>query len=363
MSPLTDHLRQLIRREGPLTVARYMAECLGHPRYGYYMTRDPLGRAGDFITAPEVSQMFGELLGAWTAAVWQALGSPAKLAVLELGPGHGTLLADALRVLARLPGLMGALSIHLVEISPVLRTRQQAALRSAAAPLAWHDSVTEALAAAADSPTVVLANEFIDALPIHQLVQAPTGWRERLIICEDAGFAFALDSKPTPLEALIPPHLRAAPPGSVVEVAPAALDMTGTLAAHLLRVGGAALLIDYGYETPALGDTLQAMRGHAYAPVLDTPGEADLTAHVDFAALADAARSKGARALGPVPQGAFLDALGLAERAARLSAANPAAAHDVAAAYDRLTSPQAMGTLFKVLALASPGLPLPGFPA
>lgn len=363
MTPLADHLTRLIRREGPISVARYMAECLGHPEHGYYMTRDPLGRAGDFITAPEVSQIFGELLGAWTATAWQAMGRPASFHLMELGPGRGTLMADALRAMKTLPGLMNALEVHLVDISPVLRTAQQRTLGSHAAPKRWHASVAEALSNA-QGPTVVLANEFFDALPIHQLVMTAHGWRERLItVTDNGGFVFALDTRPTPLAAMITPALKAVPAGSVTEVAPAALSIIGDLATHLCQHGGAALIIDYGHVEPGLGDTLQAVCNHQYAPVLSAPGEADLTAHVDLDALKTAALSKGAAVAGPVTQGAFLNALGAGARTARLAAANTANTAGVEAAYDRLTGADAMGTLFKVLAISQPGLPLPGFSA
>jgi NADH dehydrogenase [ubiquinone] 1 alpha subcomplex assembly factor 7 len=363
MTPLAAYIGQIIAREGPISVACYMAACLGHPEHGYYMTRDPLGRAGDFTTAPEISQIFGELLGAWTAALWQALGRPAPFHLMELGPGRGTLMMDALKVLKAQPGLMEALAVHLVEMSPVLRAAQRHTLAAAGVPIAWHGNVAEALAAA-PGPTVVLANEFFDALPIHQLVMTPQGWRERLVAMDDeGGLVFTVDHKPTVLEALIAPALRLAPPDSVAEVAPAALSIMGDLATHVMAHGGAALIIDYGHAVPGLGDTLQAVRNHQYAPVLEAPGEADLTAHVDFAALQAAARSKRAYTAGPVGQGPFLNALGAAVRADRLKAANPAQAADIQAAYDRLTGADAMGTLFKVLAIGQPNLPLPGFPA
>ena len=362
MTALIDHLRQVIRREGAISVARYMAEALGHPQHGYYVTRDPLGRGGDFITAPEVSQMFGELIGLWAAAIWQALGSPEKFVLIELGPGRGTLMTDALRALKAVPKLSSAVAVHLVDMSPALRAIQQRALAQAGA--FWHQRLEDALAAAGDAPTVIIANEFFDALPIHQLIRTDEGWRQRLVgLDAEERFIFMLDSNPTGLAAMIPPVLAGAPVGSVVEVSPASFNLAGELARHVLRVGGAALIIDYGHNQSGVGDTLQAVKSHSYVDVLDTPGEADLTAHVDFAVLATVARQQGAAVFGPIEQGRFLETLGLRVRAERLAAATPARAAAIWAAHRRLTADDAMGTLFKALAIASPNFAVPGFPS
>ncbi len=362
MTALATHLRQVIRREGAITVARFMSETLGHPEHGYYMTRDPFGAGGDFITAPEVSQMFGELIGLWVAAVWQALGGPKKLSLIELGPGRGTLMADALRAVKTVPKLSSALDVHLVDMSPALRAIQQRALAQAGA--FWHQRLEDALAAAGDAPTVVIANEFFDALPIHQLIRSDEGWRQRLVgLDAEERFAFQLDNNPTGLAAMIPPALTDVPMGSVVELSPASLNLVGELARHVLRGGGAALIIDYGHSAPGAGDTLQAVKGHGYVDIFETPGEADLTAHVDFTALATVARQQGAAVFGPIEQRRFLEALGLRLRAERLAAATPERAAEIWSAHRRLTAEDAMGTLFKALAIARPGMAIPGFSA
>ena len=366
MTGLTDHLRRRIALEGPLTVARYMEECLGNPHHGYYMTRDPLGAAGDFTTAPEVSQMFGELLGLWAAVTWQAMGEPGEIHLIELGPGRGTLMADALRAAAGVPAFRAAIRVHLVEMSPVLRAKQAetlAALHPNLAPDWWND-----LSQVPDGPAIVLANEFFDALPVRQFQRGPDGWRERLVVWDQTGgkdgngaFAFAL-SGVAPKTPLIPPPLDAAPDGAMVEICPAGLRKAHTLAARLAEQGGAALIIDYGHDRSAPGETLQAVKDHAYADVLARPGEADLTTHVDFQQLAATAIQAGAAAHGPVGQGDFLKVLGIAERAAALAAnADERQQAEISAAFDRLTGEDTggMGRLFRVLALQHPGLPAP----
>ncbi|MGO8915961.1 MAG: class I SAM-dependent methyltransferase [Stellaceae bacterium] len=356
MNELSRLVAQRIRATGPLTVADFMTEALLHPRLGYYTTRDPLGARGDFTTAPEISQIFGELIGLWCADAWEKMGRPARVILAELGPGRGTLMADALRALKRAPDFRRALRLHLVEASPVLRAAQRAAL--AAADPTWHDS----LASLPDGPVILLANEFLDALPIRQVLRGERSWHERLVTLDADGetLAFAVDAAPSAAAALVPPRLRDAPPGSLCELRPAALSLAAGLGARLARQGGIALFIDYGYWPSACGDTLQALARHRRHGVLADPGAADLTAHVDFAALATAARAAGARAWGPVPQGGFLAALGLAERAAALIAR--ASQEQVAAIESgcrRLIDPAEMGTLFKVLALADPALPAP----
>ena len=356
MTGLRDHLARRITLEGPLTVAQYMADCLGHPRFGYYLTRDPLGAAGDFTTAPEISQMFGELLGLWAAERWQAMGSPDPVILAELGPGRGTLMADALRAAKAVPGFLAAARIHLVETSPVLRQRQGQAL--ADAQVAWHDDV----AALPPGPMVLLVNEFFDALPIRQFVRNAGGWRERLVgLGDDGGLRFVL-SPAQAANPLVPPALAAAPEGSTVEVCPAGLAIAQSLGRRLAEAPGAALIVDYGTGRSAPGDSLQAVKGHAFADPLAGPGEADLTAHVDFQQLAQAALAGGAMSFGPVGQGAFLRSLGIDHRAAALKAAADARQRaDIDAALARLTGmgDGQMGSLFKVLALQSPALPPP----
>ncbi len=356
MNQLSRLLARRIRATGPLTIADFMTEALLHPRFGYYTTRDPLGARGDFTTAPEVSQIFGELIGLWCADAWQRMGRPAPVILAELGPGRGTLMADALRALKIAPEFRRALSLHLVETSPVLRAAQRAALGPASP--AWHDSI----ATLPDGPLILIANEFLDALPIRQLLRGETSWHERLVALDADGerLAFAADAAPSAAAALVPPGLRAAAPGSLCEIRPAALSLAAGLGARLMRQGGVALFIDYGYWPSACGDTLQALAGHRRRAVLDNPGAADLTAHVDFETLAAAARAAGARVWGPVPQGRFLAALGLAERAAALLArARPEQVAAIESGCQRLIDPAEMGTLFKALALADPALPAP----
>ncbi|MHB2167061.1 class I SAM-dependent methyltransferase [Alsobacter sp. R-9] len=345
MTPLGREIAALIAAEGPIPVERYMALCLGHPRHGYYMTRDPFGAEGDFVTAPEVSQMFGELLGLWCVDTWQRMGSPAPLRLVELGPGRGTLMADALRAARLVPAFLAAADVHFVETSPVLRARQAATLAGAATRPAWHDG----LDTIPPGPAIVIANEFFDALPVAQFVRTARGWCERLVgLGEDGALRFGLAAEPHRGIAL------AAPEGAVVEVPAAATAVVRSLAARFASQGGALLAIDYGHDGAGIGDTLQAVKRHAFVDVLAEPGEADVTVHVDFAALARAAAGSGVLVHGPVTQGAFLDALGLAARAERLArGAAPERAAAVHAARERLAGggPGGMGALFKVMAL------------
>jgi len=351
---LEDEIRRRIAVAGPMPVRQYMSLCLSHPELGYYTTRDPLGRAGDFITAPEVSQMFGELVGVWCIDTWERMGRPDPVILAELGPGRGTLMADLLRASRAVPDFRRALRLHLVETSPVLRATQAATLNEAAPR--WHDDI----ATLPEGPLLLVANEFLDALPIRQLVRKADGWHERRItLGRDGTLAFTLAATPD-AAAAIPPGLRSAPSGSLCEIRPAATALAASLGARLSRQGGVALFIDYGHAASACGDTLQAVKGHRRHDVLAEPGTADLTAHVDFAAFASAATEAGARAWGPVTQAAFLAALGLARRAAVLTQrATPAQAEAIAAACRRLIDSEQMGTLFKVLALAAPTLPAP----
>lgn len=361
-TPLLAELREIISAEGPIGVARYMGLALGHPRHGYYVTRDPLGAAGDFTTAPEISQMFGEMIGLWAAETWRLMGEPATLRLVELGPGRGTLMADALRAARALPAFLDAVEVHLVETSPVLAGAQRAALAACGQPaaggrrVAWHARLEDV----PGGPAIVIANEFLDALPIRQFERRERGWHERLVgLGPDGALAFGLAPEPEPA---LPSPGR---PGDVLEVGEAAQAVARRLAERLVREGGAALLVDYGHVRPGYGDTLQAVRRHAYADPLADPGEADLTAHVDFAALARVASAAGALVHGPVTQGAFLSGIGIAARAERLRrAAGPEGASAIDAALARLVEPGQMGRLFKVLALSGPGLsPLPGLPA
>lgn len=359
MTPLARRLIQCIRREGPLPVHDYMALCLGDPEHGYYRNADAIGRGGDFITAPEISQTFGELIGLWTATVWTSLGRPDPLRLVELGPGRGTLMADALRAIAKTaPEFRAAVDLHLVEINPQLRARQAAALESARPT--WHDVLDTVPAGAA----IVIANEFLDALPVDQFVRGGDGWHRRCVGLDAEGrLAFATGPRVAdpPLE---PAHAQA-PDGAIVEISPAGRALVAALARRIAAQGGAALLIDYGAPASGTGDTLQAVRRHKMVDALQLPGESDLTAHVDFAALARAARDAGGTAHGPVPQGVFLNRLGIAARVAvLLRAASPRQRADIAAACERLIGEAQMGTLFQVLAITARAAPAPpGFDA
>ncbi|QTL05829.1 SAM-dependent methyltransferase [Aquabacter sp. L1I39] len=352
MTPLEEEIRALIAAEGPIPVSRYMALCLAHPVHGYYLTRDPLGAKGDFTTAPEISQMFGELLGLWSAAVWQSMHAPQTVRLVELGPGRGTLMADALRAGRIVPGFTDAVDVHLVETSPVLRRKQEEALRPSGARVTWHARIEDVPA----GPSIILANEFFDALPIAQFVRAANGWHERKVgIGPDGALAFGVDPISSPMASAfarhIPPPYK---PGAVLEhLESGAME---ALAGRLAAGEGAALIIDYGHMRSGLGDTLQALSAHRFADPLAQPGEADLTAHVDFAALARSATRAGARAFGPLTQGDFLERLGLSARADRLkfnATVDQKEAVDVAHRRLAGTADGEMGTLFKVLCLTS----------
>lgn len=337
-----DAIAAAIAIHGPIPVAHFMAAANRH----YYATRDPLGAGGDFTTAPETSQMFGELIGLWLADLWARGGKP-DAHYVELGPGRGTLAADALRAM-KSAGLEPA--VHFVETSPVLRDRQRERHPGAM----FHDDV-ETLPA--NAPLLIVANEFFDALPVRQIVHAANGWRERHIAWSPPLFVpVASGSR---LDEILPEHLRSAPVGSIIETSPASAAITRQLAHRIATQGGAALIVDYGYEGPAVGDTLQAVRGHAFANPFEEPGERDLTAHVDFGTLAEAAQAEGARSFGPVTQGALLEALGIRARAERLAEASLDRREEIAAAVERLTGAAQMGTLFKALALTAPDWPLP----
>jgi NADH dehydrogenase [ubiquinone] 1 alpha subcomplex assembly factor 7 len=357
---LETEIKRHIDANGPISVAEYMALCLADPRYGYYTTRDPFGARGDFITAPDVSQMFGELIGLWMAAVWHEIGSPKPVHIVELGPGGGTLMADALRAMKIVPGLREGAVVHLVEVSPVLRMRQEQALETAGVPVLWHATLDEV----AEGAALIVANEFFDALPVHQAVKDAGGWHERRVgIDADGKLQFVLAPEPlADFESRLPPRLRDAPNGAVFEWR--APEVARVLGARVAK-GGAALVIDYGHAHSGLGDTLQAMHAHAYADPLHAPGECDLTAHVDFERLIADVSSVGAAAFGPLDQGEFLRRLGIEQRAAKLKAnASPAVAADIDAALARLTGngPKQMGALFKVVALAQHSrVPPPGF--
>jgi SAM-dependent MidA family methyltransferase len=355
VNALKRKILALIEAHGPLTVAQYMAIALGDPEHGYYMRRDPLGR--DFITAPEVSQIFGELIGVFFLHVWEDRGRPKNILLVELGPGRGTLMADMMRAAAKLrPEFVDAARITLVETSPALRTKQAATL--AALPVNWVSRFDDV---PADGPLFLIANEFFDALPIHQFVRDERGWHERMVTREGDELRFALTPDTVP-PSVIPASVRDAPNGSIIEVNGGATEIVRRIASRIADTGAVALIVDYGHTQTAAGDTLQAMKNNAFADPLAEPGDADLTAHVDFTALAAAARETGARVLGPVSQGDFLATLGLHGRADRLKHDNPEHTTEIDAAVERLTGPQQMGTLFKVLGVyeGTHALP-PGF--
>lgn len=352
-----DLIKRRIAERGPVTVAEFMRLALSEPGIGYYATRDPLGAAGDFVTAPEISQMFGEMIGLWCVDLWERLGCPDPFLLVELGPGRGTLMADALRAARVRPNFLRAMRLHLVEISPPLREQQAQRLK----PFdpTWHDEP----AALPPGPMILIGNEFLDALPIHQLQMTDHGWRERGVALKGDDLSWMI-MQPGPELSLLRPEHRDARPGEIAEICPAALKIAQALASRFARDAGVALFLDYGPMRSGLGDSLQALRGHRAADPLRAAGQADLTAHVDFAALADSARRVGASTFGPVGQGPFLRTLGIEQRATTLAA--KAGAEDraaIAAALHRLIAPAQMGSLFKALAIAAPHITeLAGFP-
>ncbi|MBY8977332.1 SAM-dependent methyltransferase [Rhodobacteraceae bacterium NNCM2] len=335
MTPVERILVKMIEASGPISVSTYMEACLGHPEHGYYMTRDPLGAAGDFTTAPEISQMFGEMIGLWTAMTWVAAGRhPWK--VIELGPGRGTLMADILRT-GRMIGFEP--EVWFVETSPVLRAKQAEQVPQAN----WVNSFAEV----PEGPALILANEFFDALPVQQYLWSPEGWRERRIGLIDGKLGWGL-SGVLPID-----HL-----GTWVEISRGANQIAGQIASRIGSHGGAALIIDYGYRSDDRpdGPTLQAVKAHKMVDALTTPGEADLTWLINFDALGSSMLGLGTYRS---DQGAFLTRLGIGQRAAALAEARPDEADAIADALERLTSPDQMGTLFKVLAVTSTGQPVP----
>lgn len=348
-NPLIARLKQRIAVHGPVSVAEFMKTALGDQNGGYYTTRDPFGAAGDFTTSPEISQVFGELIGLWCADTWRAMGSPRAFALIELGPGRGTLMSDALRALKQVPACLAAASLHLVETSPVLREIQQKTLEGE--NISWHTGLPDL----GRIPVIFLANEFLDALPVQQYVKHNGSWCER-VVAYDANhdrFCFALDrSKHLPAGPFTR-HLVDAEEGSVFEFSPEARTAVADMAHQLFLKGGAGLIIDYGYTRHATGQTLQAVRKHRPVDPLETPGDCDLTAHVNFQLVAETAQAAGAKAWGPVDQGVFLQKIGILERAnTLLKRANVVQAHDIRTAVTRLIAPAEMGALFKVMALS-----------
>ena len=356
-SPLEADIRRRIEAAGPMPVSQYMAMCLTDPKYGYYIARDPLGARGDFITAPEVSQMFGELIGIWMSAVWKQMGAPPRIRIIELGPGRGTLMKDAMRAAQVVPAFRQAVVIDLVEISPVLREQQRQTLEPFNIPTAWYGSINDVPA----GPAIIVANEFFDAIPVSQAVKTETGWYERCVgITEYGNLTFVLAPEPIKhIDVLLPKAAREAPVDSIFEWRSdtAAIDLGRRVARD-----GTALVIDYGHSETDFGDTLQAVGKHAYADPLREPGEVDLTAHVDFEPLTRAIEAMGAKGYGPITQSRLLRALGIETRAATLKAkATRAQAAEIELALARLVGigRTGMGDLFKAAAYAAPSLPPP----
>jgi len=356
VTPLEQLIRDRIADRGPMPVSNYMALALAHPEHGYYRKSDPLGRDGDFITAPEISQVFGEIIGLWCAVTWQQAGRPAPFHLVELGPGRGTLMADALRAAGNVPDFLEAAQIHLVETSPVLRMTQRQALKDHR--VTWHAR----LDTVPNGPCIIIANEFFDALPIDQYVRTKDGWRGRSVGIDltSGQLNFVVDPAPVASCGLIPRSLMDAPSGSLFERCPAAIDMASAIGGRLAGDGTAALIIDYGHEGPDVGETLQAVRNHDRHDVLTDPGNADLTAHVDFNAVSAAAKAAGSTGFGPIPQGAFLTTLGIEARTHMLAKKSDKPQSDLLrSGCRRLIDADRMGTLFKVLALTDGKLGVP----
>ena len=341
MTTLEKIIGEIIAAEGPMPIDRYMGLCLGHPVHGYYMSRDPFGEQGDFMTAPEISQIFGELVGVWCAAAWDAMGMPAQFNLIELGPGRGTLMADILKAAKVMPGFREAARIHLVEMSSILRKLQKEKLGS---DVTWHGSI----ASIPDGPLLLIANEFFDAIPIRQFEKRHGKWLERCVGAEGMGFMpAALDNSQ-------------GANGDVIEFAPQRIAIAREIGQRLARHKGCALIIDYGHLQTAPGDTLQAVRAHEYVAVTDQPGESDITSHVDFEGLAKAFSQGGAAVPLAITQRAFLLAMGLEQRTAILSSKADANSREILArAVARLAGETEMGNLFKVMVATSADLPMP----
>lgn len=358
MTTLRERIAALIAATGPISIADYMALCLFDPENGYYTTREPFGVAGDFVTAPEISQMFGELIGIWIRAAWDAVGRPIPVTIAEIGPGRGTLMKDMLRTLGRLdPALASQADFALIEASLRLTDVQKKTLAQSEARISWHQS----LDTLPDTSLIIIGNELFDAIPMRQYVRSAGQWRERAIGLDDAGNLAFIASAGAPDPSLLPPDAGDPPDGAIVELAPARVAMMDAIAGRIAAHGGAGLFIDYGHLEPGMGDTLQAVRRHKHVPVLDGPGEADLTSHVDFAALAAEARRHGLETH-LATQGNLLLGMGLLERAGRLGAqADESVRERLRCEVERLAGPQAMGDLFKVLAISLPGTVPPPF--
>jgi SAM-dependent MidA family methyltransferase len=359
MTALAEALKIRLARDGPISVGAYMRSCLLDPEHGYYRHREVLGRAGDFITAPEISQVFGELIGLWVVATWQAMGRPTAFDLVELGPGRGTLMADALRAMRVVPAARAAARIMLVEASDKLREQQARVLAASQPPPTWCglDEIASGVV-----PAIVIANEFLDAVPVEQAVWSKGRWQHRLVGLDGDRLAFVTDPQ-RPVPGAIVPSEAAPGEGAVFEWQDWS-ELAGVLGARAAQAPLAALFVDYGHEAPALGETLQAVRGHRYEAVFDNPGEADLSCHVDFSAFARACITDGSRLVsdGLSSQAQFLGRLGAVERAQRLMTANPGKALTIEHGVARLLAANGMGDRFKVIGLRRDDLPkLPAF--
>lgn len=348
MSPednqLAKRLAKQIESSGPISVAEYMRAANAE----YYGRADPLGVDGDFITSPEISQMFGELIGMWLTDIWMRHGSPERCHYVELGPGRGTLAADALRSMAKFDF---SPPVYFVETSGILQEKQSAAVPQAS----FSDSLDDI---PEDGPLLVIANEFFDALPIRQLVSTHAGWRER-VVARDQGVKFMAMPGTQALDHLIPPDFRNAATHTIYETSPEATGAMYDLVARIAKQGGLILIIDYGYSLPGLGSTLQAVKDHIFVEPFTNPGAHDLTAHVNFLELSNLARMRDLRVSGPIEQGQWLSAIGINQRAYSLAEASPDRADEISAARDRLVNGEEMGSLFKVMAVSSPNWPVP----
>lgn len=355
MNALATRIATVIAGHGPLSVAQFMTMAALDPHYGYYTTRDPLGAGGDFVTAPEISQVFGELIGLWCVQAWFDQGRPPHVRLVELGPGTGSLMEDTLRAAKLAPEFRNAIDVVLVDACPALVTRQQARLADAGIPVRWQSQFDESLG---DRPLFLIANEFFDALPIRQFVKTARGWCENMVTVDaDQKLALALSPDPLPLD--VPAKRGEATDGAVFETSPASTALAEEISRAIATHGGAALVIDYGYTGAGFGGTLQAVGKHRFKDVLATPGEIDLSAHVDFDALAQAVHRGGAASYGPVAQGELLAGLGILDRMMALRRRNPGGQQEIATAVDRLINPDQMGTLFKALAILPKGAPTP----